>query len=163
MIVVSNTSPIFYLSSINYLDLLHQIYGNIIIPVAVLNEITDIGNTDVSATIIPKLPWIQTRSVTNLTLVNRLRAELDRGEAEAIALAIELNADRLIIDERLGRKIAEQSGVAIVGVLGILIAAKQRNLIDAVKPLLYRLTEQTGFWLEQKLYRSILQIVAEDP
>ena len=162
MIVVSNTSPIFALSSINNLDLL-QIYGKIIIPVAVLNEITDIGNTDASATIVPKIPWIQTQSVTNLTLVNTLKAELDGGEAEAIALAIELNADRLIIDERLGRKIAEQLGISIVGVLGILMAAKQRNLIDAVKPLLHRLTEQTGFWLEQKLYRSILQIVGEDP
>ena len=163
MIVVSNTSPIFYLSSINHLDLLHQIYGKIIIPVAVLNEITDIGNTDVSATIVPKLSWIQTQSVTNLTLVNRLRTELDRGEAEAIALAIELNADRLIIDERLGRKIAEQSGIAIIGVLGILIAGKNRDLINEVKPLLNRLTEQTGFWLERKLYRSILQLVGEDP
>lgn len=162
MIVISNTSPIFYLSSINHLDLLQQIYGNIIIPVTVFEEITDIGNTNISATLVPQLPWIQTQAVTHQTLVNRLRLELDKGEAEAIALALELNADRLIIDERLGRKKAKQLGISVIGVLGILIAAKQRNLIDAVKPLLHQLTEQTGFWLDSKLYREILQIVSED-
>ena len=71
MIVVSNTSPIFYLSSINSLDLLHQIYGEIIIPLAVFNEITDVGNTDPSATIVPKLSWIKTQTVTNQSLVNQ--------------------------------------------------------------------------------------------
>ena len=131
MIVVSNTSPIFYLSSINSLDLLHQIYGEIIIPLAVFNEITDVGNTDPSATIVPKLSWIKTQTVTNQSLVNQLKINLDQGESEAIALALELKANRLLIDERLGRKVAAQSGLSIIGVLGILIAAKQRNLIQS--------------------------------
>lgn len=163
MIIVSNTSPLFYLFSINHLDLLPQIYDKIIIPVAVFEEITNIGNTDVSATLVPQLSWIKTQAVTNIELVHSLKTELDKGEAEAIALAIELNADRLIIDERLGRQKAKQLGVSVIGVLGILIAAKQRNLIKAVKPLLRQLTEQTGFLLDSKLYLEILQIVGEDP
>lgn len=65
--------------------------------------------------------------MNNKSLVNQLKIELDKGESEAIALDIELKANRLIIDERLGRKIATQSGLSIIGVLGILIAAKQRN------------------------------------
>ena len=161
MIVVSNTSPIFYLSSINHLDLLHQIYGEIIIPLAVFNEITDIGNTDESAKIAPTLSWIKTQTVSNQSFVNQLKLELDQGESEAIALAIELKANRLIIDERIGRKIATQSGLAIIGVLGILIAAKQRNLIKFVKPLLDHLIEETGFWIEAKLYQEVLHIVGE--
>lgn len=62
MIVVSNTSPIFYLSTIGQLDLLRQLYSKIVIPTAVLNEITNVGNTDVSAAIVPNLSWIQTRA-----------------------------------------------------------------------------------------------------
>ncbi len=161
MIVVSNTSPIFYLSSIHHLDLLHQLYGEIIIPFAVFNEITDIGNTDESAKIVPTLSWIKTQIVNNQSLVNRLKIELDQGESEAIALALELKANRLIIDERLGRKIATQSGLSIIGVLGILIAAKQRNLIESVKPLLDSLIQETGFWIEEKLYKEVLHIVGE--
>ncbi len=161
MIVVSNTSPLFYLDRINHLDLLRQLYGEIFIPIAVFNEITDIGNTDKSAKIVPTLSWIKTQPVTDKRLVNQLEIDLDQGEAEAIALALELRANRLIIDERLGRKIATQSGLSIIGILGILIAAKQRNLIKSVKPLLDSLVEQTGFWIEQKLYREVLRIVGE--
>ncbi len=73
MIVVSNTSPIFYLSSINQLELLHQLYGEIIIPLAVFNEITDIGNTDESAKIVPTLSWIKSQAVSNQLLVNQLK------------------------------------------------------------------------------------------
>ncbi len=161
MIVVSNTSPIFYLSCINYLELLRQLYGEIIIPIAVFNEITNIGNTDISATIVPTLTWIKPQQVTNQNFVTQLTVDLDPGEAEAIALAIEVNADRLIIDERLGRRIATQSGIQIIGVLGILIAAKQRNLIDILKPLLDSLIEQTGFWIDQKLYTGFCKLLAK--
>ncbi len=161
MIVVSNTSPILYLSSINHLNLLHQLYGEILIPLAVFNEITDIGNTDESAKIVPTLSWIKTQIVNNQPLVNQLKIELDKGESEAIALALELKANRLIIDERLGRKIATQSGLSIIGVLGILIAAKQRKLIESVKPLLDSLIQETGFWIEEKLYKEVLHNVVE--
>ena len=80
MIVVSNTSPLFYLSTIEQLELLHLLYGEIFIPTAVLNEITDVGNTDISAKIIPTLSWIQIRSPRDLVFVNHLRNELDQGE-----------------------------------------------------------------------------------
>jgi predicted nucleic acid-binding protein len=128
MIVVSNTSPIFYLSTIGHLDLLRQLYDEIVIPTTVYNEITHIGNTDASARTVPTLSWIKTQSATDQALVNTLRAELDPGEAEAIPLAVELNADRLLMDERLGRAAAMRAGLQVTGVLGILIAAKRNNL-----------------------------------
>lgn len=161
MIVVSNTSPIFYLSTIGQLDLLRQLYAEIVIPKTVLNEITNVGNTDVSARVVPTLSWMKTQSATDQTFVNTLRAELDPGEAEAIALAVELNADRLLMDERLGRAAAMRAGLKVTGVLGILIAAKRNNLIQEVKPLLDALIEQVGFWIDARLYAEVLQAVGE--
>ncbi|MCU0565769.1 MAG: DUF3368 domain-containing protein [Oculatellaceae cyanobacterium Prado106] len=161
MIVVSNTSPIFYLSTIGHLDLLHQLYGEIVIPTSVFNEITHVGNTDASARVVPTLSWIKTQSATDQAFVNELRAELDPGEAEAIALAVELNADRVLMDERLGRAAAMRVGLQVTGVLGILIAAKRNNFIQDVKPLLDPLIEQAGFWIDAGLYAEILQSVGE--
>jgi len=161
MIVISNTSPIFYLSTIAQLDLLRQLYGEIVIPTAVFNEITNVSNTDTSAAIVPTLSWIQIRAVADRVFANSLRAELDLGEAEAIALAVELNANRLLIDERLGRNAAVRSGLQVTGVLGILIAAKRRKLIQEVKPLLDALIQQVGFWVDEQLYAEVLQAVGE--
>ncbi|MEQ9000898.1 MAG: DUF3368 domain-containing protein [Coleofasciculus sp. B1-GNL1-01] len=161
MIVVSNTSPIFYLSTIAQLDLLRQLYKEVVIPTAVFNEITNVGNTDASASIVPTLSWVKTQSATDQALVNRLRTELDSGEAEAIALAVELNAERLLMDERLGRAAAMRVGLQVTGVLGILIAAKRNNLIQEVKPLLDALIDRVGFWVEEQLYTEVLQAVGE--
>ncbi len=131
------------------------------IPTTVFNEITDVGNTDASAGVVPTLSWIKTQSATDREFVNTLRAELDPGEAEAIALAVELNADRLLMDERLGRAAAMQAGLQVTGVLGILIAAKRNNFIQEVKPLLDALIEQVGFWMDTRLYAEVLQAVGE--
>lgn len=161
MIVVSNTSPIFYLSVIGQLDLLRQLYDEIAIPTIVYNEITHVGNTDASARVVPTLSWIKTQSATDRAFVNTLRTELDPGEAEAIALAVELNADRLLMDERLGRAAAMRVGLQVTGVLGILIAAKRNNSIQEVKPLLDALIEQVSFWIDAQLYVEVLQAVGE--
>ncbi|WP_460192961.1 DUF3368 domain-containing protein [Thermosynechococcus sp. FA-CM-4201] len=161
MIVVSNTSPIFYLSTIGHLNLLRQLYDEIVIPTTVFKEITNVGNTDASAKVVPTLSWIRTQSATNQQFVSALRAELDPGEAEAIALAVELNADRLLMDERLGRAAAMRVGLQVTGVLGILIAAKRNHLIQEVKPLLNALIEQVGFWIDARLYAEVLHTVNE--
>ena len=161
MIVVSNTSPIFYLSTIGHLDLLRQLYNEIVIPTAVFNEIANVGNADASAKIVPTFSWIKTQSATDREFVSTLKADLDPGEAEAIALAVELNVDRLLIDERLGRAAAMQVELKVVGVLGILIAAKRNNLIREVKPLLDALIEQVGFWIDARLYAKVLKTVGE--
>ncbi|MBC6421497.1 MAG: DUF3368 domain-containing protein [Hormoscilla sp. SP5CHS1] len=161
MIVISNTSPIFYLSTIGQLDLLRQLYDEVVIPTAVFNEITNVGNTDVSAMVVPIYRWIKTQSVTDRAFVNMLRVELDLGEAEAIALAVELKAERLLMDERLGRTAAMGVGLKVTGVLGILIAAKRNNLIQEVKPLLDDLIDRVGFWVDEQLYTEVLQAVGE--
>lgn len=105
--------------------------------------------------------WITSRQVINSRLVSRLESNLDRGEAEAIALAVELNADRLLIDERLGRREAGALGLSITGVLGVLLIAKKRGLITNVKEEIDRLRSETAFRVSDRLYRSILQEVEE--
>ena len=88
------------LAAIGKLDLLQQLYTNIIIPIAVYKEIINSGETEPATLAIQNLDWIKTQSVTNKSLLQELQTILDLGEAEAITLAVELNADRLIIDER---------------------------------------------------------------
>ena len=161
MTIVSNTSPITNLAGIGKLDLLHQLYGSLTIPHAVYNEMAAIGRTVPGTLEVQTLPWITTQSVTNQNQVTALRATLDQGEAEAIALALELNAELLIIDESPGRAIARQYSINITGVLGVLLEAKQQGLIVAAKPLMDQLINEVQFWISCPVYDSVLQAAGE--
>jgi predicted nucleic acid-binding protein len=108
VIIVSDTSPITNLAAVQTLDLLQFLYGSIIIPVAVYNELTqaDIKKAVPGATEVQTYSWIQTRPVQNLQKVNEIlvaNSNIHLGEAEAIVLALELKADLLLMDERRGR------------------------------------------------------------
>ena len=159
MIVVSDTSPITNLAAIGHLDLLRQIYGQIIIPDAVFQELTSAGGQHPGA-VIQQLHWVETRAVSNSLLVTALGVELDEGEAEAIALAQELSADVLLIDEHLGRAAATRLGVRIIGLLGVLIEAKHRGLIQEIKAPVDALMK-LGFRVKQDLYQRVLQAAGE--
>lgn len=160
MIVVSNTSPITNLAAVSQLTLLQQLYSSIIIPEAVYKELTDVETLVPGATEVKTLEWIQMQQVTNLMSLSLL-TELDKGEAEAIALAIELNADLLLLDERRGYQVASQLGLKVTGLLGVLIAAKSRGLIPTVKPVLNDLISTSGFWVTKALYNRVLQLAGE--
>lgn len=161
MTVVSDTSPITNLAGIRQLDLLHQLYGTITIPKAVYDEMANVGRTVPGALEVQTLPWIQTRFVTDLNQVAALRAFLNRGEAEAIALALELNPELLLIDEKPGRTVALQYGIKITGILGVLLEAKRIGLIIVVKPLIDQLIQQMEFWMSNQLYKVVLQSAGE--
>jgi predicted nucleic acid-binding protein len=113
VIVVSNTSPITSLAAIGYLNLLHDIYGTIIIPVAVYQEMTGLGYAVPGTIEVQTLSWIEKRELENRLLLEELQKELHRGESETIALAISSNADRVIIDENPGRKKAISLGLNV--------------------------------------------------
>ena len=100
MIVVSDTSAINNLAAINQLQLLHQLYGTVLIPEAVYRELTDSNFPVAGATEVQTFAWIQTRAVSARAIVEALSNELDIGEAEAIALAVEIKAEQVLIDER---------------------------------------------------------------
>lgn len=136
MIVVSDTSALSNLAIVNHIWLLEALYQTVIIPDVVASELAAARNPIIPA--ILQLDWIQTQPFTNVQLANQLQQErgLDAGESSAIALALELQADDLLIDERLRRKEALRLGLSIIGILGILLVAKQRNLIPQVQPVM---------------------------
>lgn len=101
--------------------------------------------------------------VSNVHLVRALRQELDAGEAEAIGLAVESAAELLLMDERLGRDVARHLGIACLGTVGVLVAAKRKGLIPAIKPYLDTLRDRVGFRISDALYRRVLQDQHETP
>jgi len=161
VIVVCNTSPIINLAAINQLGLLHELYDEIIIPQAVYHEITVIGAGQPGANEVRKSYWIKTKEVNSKTLVKALKMELDDGEAEAIALSVELNADLLLIDEKIARSVASRFDLIYTGLLGLLIEAKSKGIIQKLKPVVDELKEKAGFWISAKLYFRTLSIVNE--
>ncbi len=158
MIVVSDTSVITNLVQIDQLTLLKALFGNIVIPQKVYDELTKVPK---QIELIERLNWIEVKQISDRTHFDNLLKTLDPGEAEAIVLAIELEADALLIDEKKGRKIAQEHGIIITGLLGILIIAKTENLISEVKPILDKLIFETGFRINPKLYQDILKKVDE--
>jgi hypothetical protein len=162
VIVVSDTSVINNLAAIAQLHLLQQLFGIVIIPEAVYRELTDPNFPVAGAAEVQTFDWIETRAVTNRSVVEAFSNELDLGEAEAIALAVEIQADRVLIDERRGRAIASRLNLQYTGILGILVEAKSQGSIVEVKPLLDALIHQAGFWVAEPLYNRVLQLVNED-
>ncbi len=162
MIIISDTSVINNLAKIYQLDLLQKLYGSIVIPQAVYDELTLPNFWVAGANEAQSFNWIKVRSVSNDSLLKRLEQELDIGESEAITLAIELKAELILIDERRARKIAEEWNLRYTGILGILIEAKNQGMISAVKPLLDSLIKEAGFWIASSLYKRVLQEVSEN-
>ena len=154
--IISDTSSISNLFQIERIDLLKRLYNKITITPAVQRELYALE----AQKEIDLLKWIKVVAPKDQARVMKLLEELDLGEAESIALAIEHNAQYLIIDEYRGRAIAEQYGVKIVGVLGILIQAKQKGLIDSVKDEVSKLRE-VGFRLNQQLVDGVLKRLGE--
>lgn len=95
------------------------------------------------------------------TLVEALSNELDLGEAEAVALAVEIQANQVLIDERRGRLVAARLNLRCTGILGILVEAKSQGLVAEVKPLLDALVNKAGFWVGEPLYNGVLRLVNE--
>jgi predicted nucleic acid-binding protein len=163
MIIVSDTSPLSNLAVVGCLPLLQQIYNQVIIPQGVAEELRNAGNEENLIVEVLSLDWIEVRPAKNIELIAVLRNyhNLDRGESEAIALALELNAYELLIDERLGRREATRLGLPITGVLGILLVAKRRKLIRAVQPVMNALINQAGFRMSNQLYGEVLKAAGE--
>jgi len=159
--VVSNTSPIINLAAIGQLDILRQLYGVIAIPESVYHEIAVTGSGEAGSLEVQTFDWIETKKATNRLQVAALQIELDKGEAEAISLALELKADLLLLDERRGRTVASRLGLKAVGILGCLIEAKKKGFISSVKPILDNLITRSGFWVTENLYTRVLQTAGE--
>lgn len=159
--VVSNTSPIINLACIGRLQLLPDLFGEIVVPPAVFHEITTPFPEAPSAADVRAAAWIRRESLANQPLVASLRLELDSGEAEAIACALEAKAELLLIDERRGRRVAQQLGIPVTGLIGVLLLARKKGLIGSIRPLLDELRIGAGFWISDALYSRVLHHAGE--
>lgn len=160
MIVVSDTSPILNLARIGRLELLASLYKQVLIPPAVLRELA------VSRAVLPgidvaSVSWIILETPKDRDRVQELCEVLDAGEAEAIVLAVECQAELLLVDERRGRRMAEALGLHITGLLGVLADAKGAGLIESIKPVLDELIQNAKFWIGPDLYREVLAELGE--
>lgn len=154
-----NTTPIITLASIRQLDLLQLLYGEVIIPEAVRTEVLAGGERRIGAAELLERGWIRTMVLPDPGRADLL-SDLDRGEAEVIALAQELAADVVILDERLARRHAERLGLPLTGTLGVLLKAKTRGLIEEVGPLVQQL-RSAGIRLSDGLIRKALELAGE--
>jgi predicted nucleic acid-binding protein len=156
--VVSNTTPILSLLKINQLLLLKELYGKIIIPKAVFQEIEN-GKDKQYYQDLSLLSWIEITKIKNTDSKENFN-ELDSGEAEVLIVAKEQNADLVIMDEIIGRRFARQLSINITGTIGILLKAKEKGLINSVTKLLTELTNK-GTWLNTKLVSKAIELAGE--
>jgi uncharacterized protein len=161
VIVVSNTSPLTNLAAIGQFPLLQKLYGEIKIATGVWHELNAGGRIWPGSVEVSNASWIVQHDVENLQMVTALRRDLDRGEAESIVLALELEADLILLDERDGRNAARRLGLQVVGVLGVLLEAKATGLITAVRPHIDDLRQDAGFYVSNSVYRSVLHLAQE--
>ena len=163
MIVVADTSVILNQAFVGQEQLLTQLFGEVLIPPAVHAEFLRLSSAPgrFAGLILPA--FLQTRPVSLIPASLRGDQRLDAGEAEALALALELHADIVLMDETAGRQVALQQGLVPVGVLGLLVEGKKKGLVPAVAPILRTLVEQARFRASQSLLRETLRLASEAP
>lgn len=152
-LVISNATPIINLLKIGQLDILKKLYGRITVPSYVFREIEE-GKKKEFYIDLKSVEWIDIIELKNKEILEFL-IDLDAGEAETIALAKELKSDLTIIDEKLGRRIAQNFELKITGTLGVLMRAKEKGMISDLKSLFYELKEK-GTFINDKLIDELL-------
>jgi predicted nucleic acid-binding protein len=158
-IVVVNATPIIALVLINQLSLLQYLYNEVIIPPEVQAEVLTGGPSGVGKVELEGANWIRTIPLQDPRRADLL-SDLDRGEAEVIALAQELDAQLIIIDERLARRHAKRLGLTLTGTLGVLLKAKEQGVIPVIAPLIDQL-RQGGIRLSQAVVTEALELAGE--
>ena len=151
--VVSNASPLIALEQIDHLELLQHLFGTVLVPPAVAYEV---------APTVTLPAWIEQRELAQPVGPRILGASLGPGESEAIALALETEARLVILDERPARRLAQALHLPTMGTLGILLAAKRRQLLVSIRPHLDTLL-QYDFRIASRLYDDVLSAAGEDP
>ncbi|MEM8641444.1 MAG: DUF3368 domain-containing protein [Cyanobacteria bacterium P01_G01_bin.54] len=154
MIVVSDTSPICYLLLMGQIGILKELYGAVVIPQVVADELSAFESSALVQDWIAEPPdWLQVYTVEVSPAVTL--DKLDPGEQAAIALAEELAADLIILDDKAARQIARDRGLKLIGLLGILKAAASRGLLDL--ELAFEQLQSYGFWVAPALLARLLR------
>jgi predicted nucleic acid-binding protein len=160
LIVISDSSPIRALDHLGLLELAPKLYGEVIIPEAVQKELR--SATSVCRAIeITDCPGFIIRSPNADPAALGVPLDLDAGETDAIALAIELRADLLLVDERKATAAARQLGLTTIGVFGLLLDAKRQGLVEALLPLVDRLVRDLRFFTSPALRQRLAELAGE--
>src|SRR5882724_11522876 len=154
MIVIADTTPINYLILIEEIDVLPKLYGRVVIPRAVSEELMH-SRAPLKVQEWMKQPpdWLEVLSPT--VIIDAKLARLDAGERDAIALAEELSADQLIVDEVLGRREAERRSLPVIGTVGVLREAAEMGLLDLRSA--FESLRQTSFHVSPAILASLLK------
>jgi uncharacterized protein len=163
MVVISDTSCLSTFTRIGKLDLLRELYQEVVIPKEVLRELQALNVFGVDVSIFSNLPWLKVRDPVPNSLLSELldNRGIDPGEAYAIALALELRADWLILDDLNARQMAQALKLNITGLGGVLLQAKDMGIIPAVKPLLDQCVYEANFRLSDAVFQKILHLAGE--
>lgn len=160
MKIVVNSTPLISLSLINQLELLNQLFDEVIIPAAVYQEVVISGATKPGAIELNNASWIQVQSVTTSSSIEPLLLGLERGELEVILLAVSIQPNWVIIDEKLARRVAKAMGLSVKGTIGILMAGfytgymSKQETLDSLQQLIehgIRLNSQIISWVKSEL------------
>ncbi len=160
MIVVSDSTILIGLVKIGKLDLLKEIFSKIFIPEEVFKEVVERGKGKPGSKVIKEAAWIEVKPVKDKIQVSFLMGSLEKGEAEVLVLARELEADLILLDEEKARKSAVIAGFEIMGLLGLFILAKNLGLIYEVRPLVDELMIKK-FRISDKIIEETLKKVGE--
>ena len=155
---ISNTTPIISLLKIGKLNLLKELYGKIIIPTAVYQEI-ERGKEKRYYHDLKLIDWIEIQEISNPDSRDYF-LDLNDGEAEVLILSKEQKADLVIMDEIMGRRYAKQLEFNLTGTIGILLKSKEKGLITSLKDLLIELNKK-GTWLSPKLISEAIKLAKE--
>ncbi|MGB7519837.1 MAG: DUF3368 domain-containing protein [Spirulinaceae cyanobacterium] len=158
---MSDTTPISELTKVGHLNLLHDLFGQVVITQEVYSELTT-GNHPATR-IVPQVNWLEIREVADSQQIRvlQLQSNLDLGEVSAIILAEELEADQLLIDERAARQVALARHLPVIGTVGILILAKQRGFLESVKTILDAMIGN-GTRIGKSLYEQAILLAQEN-
>lgn len=162
MIVVSDSTVLIGLAKIEKLDLLRKIFSKVYIPEEVFKELTETGRAKPGAEVVKEAHWIKVEAVKDKTQVNLLMSYLDKGEAEVLVLAKEIKADLILLDEEKARKSAVIAGFEIMGLLGLLIVAKNLGLVEDIRSFIEELRRKK-FRIGDKIIVETLKKAGEHP
>jgi predicted nucleic acid-binding protein len=161
MVIVSDTSPLSNLFRIGMLHLLPDLYGSVVVSKTVWQELLILEKLGHDISELTHAAWLDIQSPSVSSIPFLLNDDLDPGEAEAIALAKEIGADLLIMDEKSGRAVAQREGLSIIGTLGILLEAKKQQRIAMVKPVMLDLQTKARFRISPALFQEVLRLAGE--
>lgn len=160
MIVVADATPLIALAKVGRLDLLPEVFGAIVVPQAVYDEVVTQAAGRHGAEDIRQASWIDVRGPADQVKVAYMRTDLDRGEAEALVLAEELKADWVLLDEAKARLAAQFLGLRYIGTLGLLLLAKRLGKVAELRPVLDELRARQ-FYIGEEIYRTVLAQAGE--